>query len=210
VVGVHRIEASAPDIHKFVMRRVSNAADAADIAQQTLLLACAKLHTFRGDNVRGWLFGIAQHLVIDYYRSRSRFQFVSVGNETDGETEPALRVPGDSVLNAYESHQRLTAWLARCAEGLALEHQVAVLLADVYEYSDKDAAAELGMTVSSFKLLLHEARLRLKEISAPGRTAPVPPPLPGRRTAAPCHVGVPALRALQVRLTTGLAVLSLF
>jgi RNA polymerase sigma-70 factor (ECF subfamily) len=209
-VGVQRIEASASDVHKFVLRRVSNGADAADIAQQTLLLACTKLHTFRGENVKAWLYGIAQHQVIDYYRARNRFHFVPVDNETDGVTEPALRVPGDRVLRAYESHERLTAWLTRCTEGLALEHQVVVLLADVYEYSDKDAAALLHMTLPSYKLLLHEARVRVKEITAPGRTADVVPPVPRKRIAAACHVDEAALRALQVRLMAGLAVLSMF
>jgi RNA polymerase sigma-70 factor, ECF subfamily len=207
---LHRIEASAGDVHKFVMRRVSNAADAADIAQQTLLLACSKLNTFRGDNVRPWLYGIAQHQVIDYYRARNRFQFVPVGVDPDSETEPALRVSGDSVLTAYETHERLSAWLTRCTEGLALEHQVAVLLADVYEYADKDAAALLHMNLPSYKLLLHEARVRVKEITAPGRTAAVAPPVPRKRMAAACHVDEAALRALQVRLMAGLAVLSMF
>jgi RNA polymerase sigma-70 factor, ECF subfamily len=206
---LQRIEASAGDVHKFVMRRVSNAADAADIAQQTLLLACTKLNTFRGDNVRSWLYGIAQHQVIDYYRKRNRFQFVPVGVDPDGETEPALRVPGDRMFAAYETHERLSAWLTRCAERLALEHQVAVLLADVYEYADKDAAAILHMTLPSYKLLLHEARVRVKEITAPGSAATVPPPAP-RRIAAACHVDDGALRALQVRLMAGLTVLSMF
>jgi hypothetical protein len=85
-----------------------------------------------------------------------------------------------------------------------------VLLADVYEYADKDAAALLHMTLPSYKLLLHEARVRVKEITAPGRTAAVPPPASGRRIAAACHVDDVALRDLQVRLMAGLAVLSMF
>ena len=47
------------DVHRYVCRRVANREDAGDITQQTLLLACAKHHTFRGDNLLGWLLAIA-------------------------------------------------------------------------------------------------------------------------------------------------------
>ena len=60
-----RIAAAAPDVHRFVSHRIANAADAADISQQALLLACTKLETFRGGNVPGWLFAIARNQIID-------------------------------------------------------------------------------------------------------------------------------------------------
>ena len=61
--GVDRLKLSAADtagVHRFVARRVANHADAADIAQQTLLLACAKLSSCRGENLSAWLFTIAR------------------------------------------------------------------------------------------------------------------------------------------------------
>lgn len=170
---MHRIEASAQDVQKFVARRVPNRADAADLSQQALLLGCAKLDTFRGESVQAWLYAIAQHLIIDYYRARNRFHFVSVDPGTEAEAEVALRSAPDAVLAVYEFRQRLNAWLGCCTRGLHLEHQVAVLLADVYGYHDKDSAARLHMSVPSFKLLLHEARTQLKAIA---RTDAAPAP----------------------------------
>jgi len=55
---------------------VANLADAADIAQQTLLLACAELSACRGENLSPWLFAIARHLIVDHYRAQNRFRFV--------------------------------------------------------------------------------------------------------------------------------------
>ena len=57
-------------------------------------------------------------------------------------------------------------WLRRCAELLRPGQQVAVMLADVYEYGDKDSAAMLRMSVPSFKLLLHRSRARLNAFGA--------------------------------------------
>ena len=196
-------------------RRVPNPADAADISQQTLLLACTKLQTFRGERILAWLYAIAHHVIIDYYRSRNRFHFVALTPDSEADSEVALRTPIDSVIANYEFRQRLTAWRKDVAGELHLEHQVAVLLADVYGYQDKDSAAMLHMSVPSFKLLLHEARTRLKTVSAS--------PSAGRATVAgrgpaksashmqryrvgvSCRVKREDLRALQIKLIDGLS-----
>jgi RNA polymerase sigma-70 factor (ECF subfamily) len=212
--NLHRIERASADVHRFVSQRVGNHADAADISQETLLTACEKLRTFRGENLHAWLFTIARNLIIDYYRSQARFQFVTVEPATEGKTEPALRIPHDAVLAECDFRQRLNAWLDCCTNGLDLEQQVAVLQADVYDYPDKDSAAMLRMSVPSFKLLLHGARARLKEIGGAGRHAaalarrgsgmPSPPAQLRYRMGMNGHLGPTELVALQQKLMDGL------
>jgi RNA polymerase sigma-70 factor (ECF subfamily) len=210
---LHRIERASADVHRFVSQRVANRADAADISQETLLAACAKLSTFRGENLNAWLYAIARNLIIDYYRSQGRFQFVTVEPAPAGEVEPALQVPRDSVLAECEFRQRLNAWLDSCARGLDLDQQVAVLQSDIYDYRDKDSAAMLRMSVPSFKLLLHSARARLKEIGSAGRheristrggDMPAPPAQRRYRLGVSCHLGATELAALQRKLMDGL------
>lgn len=165
---MHRRELSAADVaavQRFVARRVGNSADAADIAQQTLLLACANLSTFRGEDLSAWMFMIARHLIVDHFRVRSRFQFVQI--TALAETEPAVQTSPDAAL---ERRERLRGWLDCITHRLRLEEQVAVLLADIYEYRDKDSAAALCMSVPSFKLMLHETRARLHEIAGANGT----------------------------------------
>jgi RNA polymerase sigma factor (sigma-70 family) len=215
---VHRIESCSREIHRFVSRRVPNPADAADLSQQTLLLACSKLDTLRGESVLAWLYTIAQHLIIDYYRTRNRFHFVELSDGSGADAELALRTPPDAVLALYEFREKLKAWKGTCANELHLEHQVAVLLADVYGYQDKDSAAMLRMSLPSFKLLLHEARARLKEVAKPRTERPAPGPRPAAKSSAPkqtassrgyrvsvaCRVPPDDLRALHLRLMKGL------
>src|SRR5689334_17068443 len=60
------IEAVARSIHEFVSARIPNCADAADIAQEVLTIACSdanKLARRKGDA----LFAIAQKAIDDYY-----------------------------------------------------------------------------------------------------------------------------------------------
>jgi RNA polymerase sigma factor (sigma-70 family) len=219
---LHRIERASADVHRFVSQRVANRADAADISQETLLTACAKLSTFRGDNLHAWLYAIARNLIIDYYRSQARFQFITVEPLTAGETEPALRIPPEDILSECEFREHLNAWLDCCTRELELEQQVAVLQSDVYDYRDKDSAEMLRMSVPSFKLLLHSARARLKEIGSAGRhTTRLPSPSPGNVMTTPpaqvryrlgvnCHLGTTELVALKRKLMEGLRIAAFY
>jgi RNA polymerase sigma-70 factor, ECF subfamily len=225
----HRPELSAEDVSRvygFVAARVANRADAADIAQQTLLLACAKRDSWRGQSYSAWLLAIARHLIADHYRAKKRFRFVDV----DGlqEKDPALQARADSG-SLHETSERLTSWIDGVTRRLRPEEQVAVLLADVYAYRDKDSAEVLRMSVPCFKLLLHGARERLKattgsralltgNMTAPGegaaegyrhsnsRSRPGLRPFLGleHRTGVTCPLGRPELLALRNRLQEGM------
>jgi RNA polymerase sigma factor (sigma-70 family) len=222
-----RIERASADVHRFVSQRVANRADAADISQETLLTACAKLSTFRGENLHAWLYTIARNLIIDYYRSQARFQFITVEPLAAGETEPALRIPPDDLLSECEFREHLNAWLDCCTRELELEQQVAVLQSDVYDYRDKDSAEMLRMSVPSFKLLLHGARARLKAIgsagrhtarpasastanASPGNVMATPPAQVRYRLGVNSHLGTTELVALQRKLMEGLRIAAFY
>jgi RNA polymerase sigma-70 factor (ECF subfamily) len=156
-----QLERCSTDVHRFVARRVRNAADAEDIAQQTLLLALAK----RDDGVQSlgaWLYTIARHLIIDHYRAAQRRRFVSIAAPAD-QVEPALWTRADAIPVACDCRSRLACWLDCISRHLRLEEQLAVLLADMYGYADKHSAAMIGLSVPSFKLLLHRSRAHLQE-----------------------------------------------
>jgi RNA polymerase sigma-70 factor (ECF subfamily) len=57
-----------PEIHRFVARRVSDAAAAEDIASQVFLNALRSLSTYQSGYFLGWLYRIARNLIADHYR----------------------------------------------------------------------------------------------------------------------------------------------
>lgn len=158
-----RIVLYAEEVRRFVARRISNLSDAEDIAQQALCVACQKLGTYRHGNLKAWLLTIARHLVVDHYRQQSRFQFVEVESAAVAEGEPALQSGREEVPNLCDSRQRLSCYL-RLTDRLPLAEQVAVMLADLLGYRDKDSAAAMGLSLPSFKLLLHHARATLRRV----------------------------------------------
>ena len=213
-------------VHRYVSRRVANPADAADITQQALLLAWAKRDTRQNEGFSHWLMAIARNLVVDHYRATNRFQFV--GLKGLAETTSALQSCNET--ETHERRERLRIWLDDIALWLHPEEQVAVLLADVYAYRGQDSATLLGMSLPSFKLLLHGARARLHAIADGGigeAAAPEKPagsleshavrraaedtsgipraavPAPRHRTPVICPLAVQELVALRNRLRAG-------
>lgn len=221
--------ADAEEVHRFVARRVANPADAEDIAQQTLLQALSKWGSCRAASHRPWLFTIARHLVVDHYRARGRYRFVEAG--AVAEVEPALQTGPEAVHEGCVARQRMGCLESCLARRLPLEEQAAVLLADVHGQGNKESARTLGMSLPSFKLLLHEARARLREAaggscflvakkngaacerpaggrrgerSEPAREAPL-----ARTKGVVCPLGLGALVELRRRLLGSLKLLGL-
>ena len=198
-------ESDVSAVYQFVARRVANRADAADIAQQALLVGCAKRLTHRGGPLSAWLIVIARRLIVDHFRSVHRFQFLDL--EALSETDWALQSPPA----VFENRERLMRWLDCVARRLPPVEQIAVLLSDVYAYLDRDSAAVLRISVPSFKLLLHGARVRLHPFvdrdvgkgsgTGHGKAADVSP----GRTGVTCHLGSQELVALRDRLIEGLS-----
>lgn len=194
------IELVAEDVHRFVSRHVANSADAADISQEVLTIACANVRTVTEDDT-GCLFAIARRLIADYDRARNQVDFVTIDPAVRSERESALRVPPDSVVARFDVRRRVARWLRRCDQLLEPGQQVAVLLADIYGYADKDSAEMLGMSLASFKMLLHRSRERLKTFEGHAGRSRVAIRRP--RIGVACHIDTTKLRRLRRYLVNG-------
>ena len=226
----HGLSAAADEVHRFVARRVANHADAADIAQQTLLQALSRWGSCRAVSHRPWLYAIARHLIVDHYRARARFRFVEAGALAGA--EPTLQTRPDSVHEGCVARERMSCLQGCLTQRLPVEEQVAVLLADLHGHRDKESAGIVGMSLPSFKLLLHGARARLQETAGGscllvGKTTgtacerpangrqyrgcePVRNEAPARRAGVVCPLGREKLLALRRRLLDGLKLSGLF
>jgi DNA-directed RNA polymerase specialized sigma24 family protein len=178
-------------LHAFVVRLVPDPDDAADIAQQALLVACSDDGGSPIANVDAWLRCIARHLIIDHFRAGNRYSSVEL-RDALADYEPDLRTRPDLPLAVRESRERLRSLLDDSTGQLCLVHQVALLLADVYGHCDKHSAATLQMNVPCYKLVLHRAR------SAARASRPEPP-----HPAVTCPLSTAQLVALRRELLEG-------
>jgi RNA polymerase sigma-70 factor (ECF subfamily) len=143
-------------VHRFVARmRGSDADSVEDIVQQTFLSAFQSAATFRGGNVRGWLYGIAANLVRNYARGEiRRKRALEAVADLDG---LVARGPRDPMTQAS---------LARIPEALAaLPHDLraAVVLVDLQGEKGSDAAHALGIPTGTLWRRVFHGRQALRE-----------------------------------------------
>ncbi|MGW1279262.1 sigma-70 family RNA polymerase sigma factor [Streptomyces tsukubensis] len=131
------VEEVSPALHGYLARRAPGAAD--DLLAEAWLQAFAARRTFdasRG-SARGWLFGVARHVLAGHLRRAGQ----------------AVAVAGEAVVDPWQAvDQRLDAAalapeLRRALAGLAGEERELLLLVSWEELTPTEAAAMVGITL---------------------------------------------------------------
>ena len=154
------------------MIQTGNAADAEDLAQDTLLKAFRAIETYRaGSNAGAWLMTILRNTRIDRMRTASgSARHVSleevvveqaVDVEEPGDLDEAWKTPAD-LLNRFSDAQVIEA-----LKGIAEELRWTLLLVDVEGMEQSDAATVLEVPVGTIKSRLHRGRAMLRQALLP-------------------------------------------
>jgi RNA polymerase sigma-70 factor (ECF subfamily) len=163
--------------HRTTVLRVAQiltggAADAEDLAQDTLLKALRSLDRLReGSDVRAWLLTILRHARVDQLRVAGRSAGTLRLNEVD--VDPAQPVDPDAgaaetweqpaeILNAFSDQQVIEA-LQKLPEKIRLT----LLLVDVEQLDHHEAADILNVPVGTVKSRTHRGRAMLRELLSP-------------------------------------------
>lgn len=141
-------------LQSFLRSKVSSPEDAEDLLQEILVKTHANLHTLKEDSsVKAWLMQVANRVIIDFYRKRKRHP-----EELSDEGE------------WWDEHNLETdRGLARCVRpflGALRDDAAELLLAiDLEGRSQKEVAAELGLSYSTVKSRVQRARRELRKIA---------------------------------------------
>jgi RNA polymerase sigma-70 factor (ECF subfamily) len=139
----------------FIAARVEDPEVAADITQDVLVRSIASGALDRADHIGAWLYSSARNAVIDHYRTRRRHD-----GDADLERWPD---PGSTENLPNDA----TRELARCLQPM-LGHlhptaRDALTRIDLDGQTHRQAAAQLGISVSGMKSRVQRARRELKE-----------------------------------------------
>jgi RNA polymerase sigma-70 factor (ECF subfamily) len=138
-------------IYRFLVRYVGNAHDAEDLTQETFVRAWRNIHRFDPErDFATWLFVIARRTAANYFRARK------IHDELPEELPSAETRPSESA----ESGDQSTA-LWRAARKLKPKYYEALWLRYVEDFSVKETARVMGLTVLHVKVILHRARHEL-------------------------------------------------
>ncbi len=152
-------------LRAYLYRLCGSPDDVDDLYQDVVLRAFEQRRSFRGEaSFRTWLFRIASNRTIDYFRARKRWEPEAQDRAraaaiADPEFRPAVRALVESTPQSeFEMREHVSHCFTCVAKTLPPEEQMALLLREVYDFSDQDGAAVLGKSLPAFKHLVHDAR----------------------------------------------------
>lgn len=164
-----------PMLLKFAMRQLRNATWAEDAVSETLLAALAKPHAFeQRSQLRTWLVGILKFKVLDQMRLNAR-EACHLSTDPDEGADPLddmavdstghfAQMPSDWGNPERELRQRqFVEVLEMCTDKLPAAQGRAFMMREWLELSADDICKELGVSSTNLYVLLHRARLRLRE-----------------------------------------------
>lgn len=171
----NQLQAHRPMLLKFALRQLRNTAWAEDAVSETLLAALAKPTAFEGrSQLRTWLVGILKFKVLDQMRLNAR-EACHVGTDPDELADPIDDLPLDSRGHFSQlpsdwgnperdlSQRQFFEVLELCADKLPAAQGRAFMMREWLELSVEEICKELGVTSTNLYVLLHRARLRLRE-----------------------------------------------
>lgn len=169
-------------------RMTGSAADADDLVQDTFLRALERPPGDTERSLRPWLTKVAMNLSRDRLRRRRTQGYpgtwlpepVAVG-ETVESVEARLG-PLETTEGRYDLMQSVSYAFLVALEALTPKQRAVLLLRDVFDYAEKEAAEALGISLSDAKVSLHRARAKMAAWDEAGRVPRAE--LPGRTRAA--------------------------
>jgi RNA polymerase sigma-70 factor (ECF subfamily) len=152
-----RLLAELDALYRTTRYLTGDSALAEDIVQEVSLKAIRGQHTFRrNSDFRPWIFAILRNTLKDYYR-RQNIRPIIVSLEAD-----ELEIPTDEPLDNRLLEYVLDEEIEQALNELPEEMRLAVLLADVEEFSYQEIAKILDWPLGSVMSRLYRGRQKLK------------------------------------------------
>jgi RNA polymerase sigma-70 factor (ECF subfamily) len=145
-------------LRPYVARRVASAAEVDDILQTIFVRMHQGLSGLKdGERFGGWVYRIAEHVIVDSARARAREPLVSV-EEVPERTNP----------DAADDSEALQAALGECVAlfvaRLPSPYREAVTLTELQGLTQSEAADMLGISLSGMKSRVQRGRARIREM----------------------------------------------
>jgi RNA polymerase sigma-70 factor (ECF subfamily) len=146
-------------LRSFVSRRVSDSTDRDDLAQEILLRLHRSLPSLRdGDRLDAFAYQIARNTIADHHR-RARREEPIAPEQLDG--QPVTRGATEDDDQAGEGRAQLARCLRPLIDRLDDPYREALLLTDLGELSQADAARELGLSEPGMRSRVQRGRAQL-------------------------------------------------
>jgi RNA polymerase sigma-70 factor (ECF subfamily) len=153
----------------YIYRMVALRQDAEDLLQDVLIRVLEDIRSYRGEaRFKSWLFGIATHACLDHLRKRKRWRVEAqlIGERETTEHPEQLEGLRDLMSSpgfVYEIREHIAFCFSCIARSLEPEEQASVMLKEVLEFTNQEAAAILRLSEPVFRHRLSSARAKMTQ-----------------------------------------------
>jgi RNA polymerase sigma-70 factor (TIGR02943 family) len=167
-----QVEALRPQLLRFARTQLRNEAWAEDAVSETLLAALEKPHSFAGQSqLKTWLVGVLKHKVIDQLRRHAREATVLTAEDGEDLLETLFdatghwrEVPAEwADPQAALAQRQFFEVLEACIQNLPAAQARVFMMREWLELESPEICNELAISSTNLWVLLHRARLRLRE-----------------------------------------------
>ena len=143
------------DLFRYIYSLCKNKERTEDIVHETFYRAYIYIDSYKGEEIKPWLFKIAYNTFIDIYRKEKRITYM--------ETEVLINVEKEKSAEQQFFHKHeVNTWLQE-VQKLPIEKRNAVILRDYHSFSYQEISDVLGMSLSKVKILIFRGRKEVKE-----------------------------------------------
>lgn len=140
-------------LHQYIVKKVQNKDIANDISQEVFIKLHQNLSSLREEQkVTAWLFRIAHHQIMDYFRSHKK------------KVQHGFFIKENISENTKDVTKDLATCMHSMIDALPDKYREAVRLADIEGLSQKELAIRLGISYSGAKSRVQRGRVALKEL----------------------------------------------
>ncbi len=144
------------NLHRFIVRRAHNEADADDILQDVFFKIHLNIGRLRDTTkLHAWVYQITRNAIADYYRARR--SDISLDDERD-----AFDVAREEPSDADTEREEIFACLDPMVERLPGDYRTALVMSDVRGITQSKVADRLNLSLSGAKSKVQRARRKMK------------------------------------------------
>ncbi|WP_077326750.1 RNA polymerase sigma factor SigX [Virgibacillus siamensis] len=151
------------DLYQFIFYMVKDKEVCEDLVQEVYIKVLKSYSTFKGNsNEKTWLFSIARHVTMDFFRKRKRkrgriAEYFDWGS--NGEFIQDKNMLPDEIAERNEEIKRVYYHLDKCSQ----DQKSVLILRYIQSFSIEETAEILSFSVSKVKTVQHRGIKRLKK-----------------------------------------------
>ncbi|MFC0523110.1 RNA polymerase sigma factor SigX [Pontibacillus salicampi] len=152
------------DVYQFIFYMVKNREQTEDLVQEVYIKVMKSYDRFKGESSeKTWIFSIARHVAIDFFRKQQRkrdkiLEFFDWGEKGEliSDNEP---LPEEIALQNETIQQ-----MYRCLDRCSVDQKSVLILRFIHSLSIQETAEILDMSISKVKTTQHRGMKVLKQL----------------------------------------------